>query len=60
MTELDHTGQPANRAPRKPGTDPLTLVVGVHLVLVDDGTVLLGRRRNTSYANGLWHLPSVH
>ncbi|MFJ7244552.1 NUDIX domain-containing protein [Kitasatospora sp. NPDC098652] len=42
------------------GTDPLTLVVGVHLVLVVDGTVLLGRRRNTAYANGMWHLPSGH
>ncbi len=40
--------------------NPLTLVVGVHLVLLDDNTVLLGRRRNTGYANGMWHLPSGH
>ncbi|MFD7414173.1 NUDIX domain-containing protein [Kitasatospora purpeofusca] len=42
------------------GTDPLTLVVGVHLVLTDADRVLLGRRRNTAYANGLWHLPAGH
>ncbi|MFJ9774429.1 hypothetical protein ACIRVF_24870 [Kitasatospora sp. NPDC101157] len=41
-------------------TDPLMLVVGVHLLLADGGAVLLGRRRNTSYAAGLWHLPAVH
>ncbi|MEV7783204.1 NUDIX domain-containing protein [Kitasatospora sp. NPDC088351] len=60
MTQLDETGRPADTAAREPGTDPLTLVVGVHLVLVDGDTVLLGRRRNTSYANGLWHLPAGH
>ncbi|WP_078911257.1 NUDIX hydrolase [Streptomyces sp. NRRL WC-3742] len=43
-----------------PETDPVTLVVGVHLVLLDQGEVLLGRRRNTSYAAGLWHLPAGH
>ncbi|WP_405364827.1 hypothetical protein [Kitasatospora sp. NBC_00039] len=42
------------------GSDPLTLVVGVHLVLTNADRVLLGRRRNTAYANGLWHLPAVH
>lgn len=36
------------------------LVIGVHLVLLDHGTVLLGRRRNTGYAAGLWHLPAGH
>ncbi|MFH8384724.1 NUDIX domain-containing protein [Kitasatospora sp. NPDC018058] len=60
MTQLDHTGRPAGTTPRTPGTDPLTLIVGVHLVLADDGTVLLGRRRNTRYAAGLWHLPAGH
>ncbi|WP_224277937.1 NUDIX domain-containing protein [Streptomyces sp. LS1784] len=60
MTQFDHTGHPADRATRTPETDPLTLVVGVHLALVDDGTVLLGRRRNTRYAAGLWHLPAGH
>ncbi|WP_395297201.1 NUDIX domain-containing protein [Kitasatospora hibisci] len=60
MTQLDHTDHPADTEPRTPGTDPLTLVVGVHLVLVNDGAVLLGRRANTSYASGLWHLPAGH
>ncbi|MFE2726490.1 NUDIX domain-containing protein [Kitasatospora sp. NPDC059327] len=46
--------------PPAAGEDPLTLVVGVHLVLADAGTVLLGRRRNTSFANGMWHLPAGH
>ncbi|MEE1783626.1 hypothetical protein PUR71_12015 [Streptomyces sp. SP17BM10] len=40
--------------------NPLTLVVGVHLVLVEEEHVLLGLRRNTPYAAGLWHVPSVH
>ncbi|MEK2491535.1 NUDIX domain-containing protein [Kitasatospora purpeofusca] len=40
--------------------DPLTLVVGVHLVLTEADRVLLGRRRNTSYAAGMWHLPAGH
>ncbi|MFF3002329.1 NUDIX domain-containing protein [Kitasatospora sp. NPDC057940] len=47
-------------ADRPAGADPVTLVVGVHLVLAHDGAVLLGQRRNTSYANGLWHLPAGH
>ncbi|MET8544685.1 NUDIX domain-containing protein [Kitasatospora sp. NPDC004799] len=55
MTRPDHAD-----VPRATGTDPLTLVVGVHLVLADRGTVLLGQRRNTAYANGLWHLPAGH
>ncbi|MFB7618012.1 NUDIX domain-containing protein [Kitasatospora sp. NPDC056181] len=42
------------------GTDPLTLVVGVHLVLTNADRVLLGRRRNTAYAKDLWHLPPGH
>ncbi|MFD0274120.1 NUDIX domain-containing protein [Kitasatospora sp. NPDC127111] len=45
---------------RHPRTEPPTLVVGVHLVLLDGDTVLLGRRHNTSYANGMWHLPAGH
>ncbi|MEV4558378.1 NUDIX domain-containing protein [Kitasatospora sp. NPDC049285] len=51
------TGQAAGITTR---TDPLTLVVGVHLVLFEGDTVLLGRRHNTGYANGLWHVPSGH
>ncbi|MGK4585352.1 NUDIX hydrolase [Kitasatospora sp. HPMI-4] len=60
MNQLDRTDRPADTAHRAPGTDPLTLVVGVHLVVIDGGTVLLGRRRNTTYAAGLWHLPAGH
>jgi 8-oxo-dGTP diphosphatase len=33
----------------------------VHLVLLDDdGHVLLGRRKNTGFADGLYHLPAGH
>jgi 8-oxo-dGTP pyrophosphatase MutT (NUDIX family) len=31
--------------------------VGVHLVLVQDGHVLLGQRANTGFADGWWHVP---
>ncbi|MFI9273916.1 NUDIX domain-containing protein [Kitasatospora sp. NPDC052896] len=34
--------------------------IGLHLVLRQQGLVLLGLRRNTSYANGWWHLPAGH
>ncbi|MGW4890681.1 NUDIX hydrolase [Kitasatospora sp. NPDC004240] len=43
-----------------PADDPVTLVVGVHLVLTGGGRVLLGRRLNTSYAEGMWHTPAGH
>ncbi|MET8778519.1 NUDIX domain-containing protein [Nocardia sp. NPDC004654] len=37
------------------------LVGDVHLVLVDDqGRYLFGRRINTGYEDGAWHLPSGH
>ena len=39
---------------------PHTLVVGVHLVLIEDGRVLLGRRAGTSFAEGHWHVPAGH
>lgn len=39
---------------------PPALVVGVHLVIEDDGRVLLGRRKGTAYADGLWHTPAGH
>ncbi|MEU7894042.1 2'-5' RNA ligase family protein [Nonomuraea sp. NPDC049152] len=35
-------------------------IVDVHVLLVRDGKLLLGRRANTGYADGLWHLPSGH
>jgi 8-oxo-dGTP diphosphatase len=34
--------------------------VGVHLVLVRDGFVLLGKRQNTGFADGLYHAPGGH
>ncbi|MEU4116498.1 hypothetical protein AB0F71_18645 [Kitasatospora sp. NPDC028055] len=39
---------------------PHTLVVGVHLVLIENGRVLLGQRANTTFASGHWHTPAVH
>ncbi|MEE1786982.1 NUDIX domain-containing protein [Streptomyces sp. SP17BM10] len=57
MTRLGGTGRPATGVP---DAEPPTLIVGVHLVLLDEGLVLLGRRRNTGYANGLWHVPAGH
>ncbi|MER7773348.1 NUDIX domain-containing protein [Kitasatospora sp. NPDC096140] len=60
MNPLDDALRSATIAPRATRTEPPTLVVGVHLVLLDGGTVLLGRRHNTGYANGLWHLPAGH
>jgi mutator protein MutT len=35
-------------------------VVDVHLLFLDGGNVLLGRRANTGYADGMWHFPSGH
>ncbi|MEU4328690.1 2'-5' RNA ligase family protein [Nonomuraea dietziae] len=35
-------------------------IVDVHVLFVREGRVLLGRRANTGYADGLWHLPSGH
>lgn len=35
-------------------------VAGLHLVLRQQDRVLLGLRRNTSYAAGWWHLPAGH
>ncbi|MEV0339437.1 NUDIX domain-containing protein [Nocardia sp. NPDC050713] len=37
------------------------LIGDVHLVLVDEqGRYLFGRRANTGYEDGAWHLPSGH
>ncbi|WP_188827902.1 NUDIX hydrolase [Nocardia camponoti] len=36
-------------------------LVGVHLVLIDErGRVLLGRRVNTGFGDGLFHVPAGH
>nr|BEK71425.1 NUDIX domain-containing protein [Kitasatospora purpeofusca] len=58
---LAQPGSPGPNLSAAPLSDPVTLVVGVHLVLTDHaGRVLLGRRRNTSYADGLLHVPAGH
>lgn len=37
------------------------LVGDVHLLLINSaGEVLFGRRQNTGYRDGAWHLPSGH
>ncbi|AJF69440.1 NUDIX hydrolase [Streptomyces vietnamensis] len=42
-----------------PGTEPH--IVGVHLVLEQDGKVLLGRRHpDSAYAGGMWHVLAGH
>ncbi|WP_052390817.1 NUDIX hydrolase [Streptomyces sp. NRRL B-24484] len=55
-----HATGPAHAGRHATSAEPPTLVVGVHLVLADERGVLLGRRRNTSFAAGLWHLPAGH
>ncbi|NUR86675.1 MAG: NUDIX domain-containing protein [Nonomuraea sp.] len=45
---------------RRPAKERFRTIVDVHVLLVRDGRVLLGRRANTGYADGLWHLPSGH
>ncbi|WP_406303695.1 NUDIX domain-containing protein [Streptomyces sp. NBC_00885] len=36
------------------------IVIGLHLVLIRDGQVLLGLRKNTSWADQTWHLTAGH
>ncbi|MFC9330758.1 NUDIX domain-containing protein [Kitasatospora sp. NPDC057015] len=52
--------QPAVPAARAASAGPYRTAVGLHLVLLDSGLVLLGRRRNSSFADGWWHLPAGH
>ncbi|MEY9948411.1 NUDIX domain-containing protein [Kitasatospora sp. GAS1066B] len=35
-------------------------VIGVHLVLIEEGRVLLGLRRSAAYADKTWHTPAGH
>lgn len=35
-------------------------IVDVHLLLVQDGQILLGERQNTGYEDGKYHLPAGH
>ena len=41
-------------------TERHTAIVDVHAVLARDGQILLGRRQNTGFADGLYHLPAGH
>ncbi|MEV6314856.1 methyltransferase domain-containing protein [Streptomyces sp. NPDC051776] len=55
----------AHEEPSGSGTEPAgprrhTEVVDVHLILRRGGDVLLARRANTGYADGLLHAPSGH
>jgi mutator protein MutT len=45
----------------RPGRTRFGLIAAAHLILVNDqGQVLLGRRQNTGFADGSYHLPSGH
>ncbi|MGN9842063.1 NUDIX hydrolase [Nonomuraea sp. H19] len=46
--------------PSPPRRDRFRAIVAVHVLLVRDGAVLLGRRAGTGYGDGLWHLPAGH
>jgi ADP-ribose pyrophosphatase YjhB (NUDIX family) len=37
-----------------------TVCVDVHLILRRGDDILLGRRQNTGFADGCWHLPAGH
>ncbi|GGV24689.1 hypothetical protein GCM10010495_45390 [Kitasatospora herbaricolor] len=52
--------EPVLPAARTASAGPHRTGIGLHLVIVDDGLVLLGRRRNSSFADGCWHLPAGH
>ncbi|WP_433358863.1 NUDIX hydrolase [Streptosporangium sp. CA-115845] len=41
-------------------TDRYKTCVDVHLILRRGDEILLGKRQNTGYADGSWHLPSGH
>jgi 8-oxo-dGTP diphosphatase len=36
------------------------VVIDVHALLLSDGRILLGRRQNTGYEDGSWHVPAGH
>ncbi|MFF1870647.1 NUDIX domain-containing protein [Streptomyces sp. CB03911] len=52
--------EPVLPTARRASAGPHHTGIGLHLVIVDDGLVLLGRRRNSSFADGCWHLPAGH
>lgn len=54
---LDRRG---SRAPHQVKKARFRTITEAHVLLIRDGDVLLGRRRNTGYADGQWQLPSGH
>ncbi|MFK0120132.1 NUDIX domain-containing protein [Streptomyces sp. NPDC090994] len=57
----DATGRLPVVRVREPGTHRERSVVGAHLVLIQDGTVLLGKRHpDSAYAPSTWHVPAGH
>ncbi|MEU7833998.1 NUDIX domain-containing protein [Nonomuraea sp. NPDC049129] len=50
----------AGEAVGEPRPERFRAIVDVHVMLVRDGTVLLGKRAGTGYGDGRWHLPSGH
>jgi methyltransferase of FxLD system len=58
---LDANGTPPTLQVREPSDHRSRSIVGAHLVLVRDGTVLLGRRHpGSAFAPSTWHLPAGH
>lgn len=37
-----------------------TIICAPHLLLIKNNKVLLGKRKNTGYADGYWHVPGGH
>lgn len=35
-------------------------IIDVHVLLIRDREILLAQRQETGYADGQWHMPSVH
>ncbi|MEV0347686.1 NUDIX domain-containing protein [Nonomuraea sp. NPDC050680] len=59
----EDTAKPRERAPEAVGEarpERFRAIVDVHVMLVRDGMVLLGKRAGTGYGDGQWHLPSGH
>jgi 8-oxo-dGTP pyrophosphatase MutT (NUDIX family) len=58
-TLIQRQAQPERPAERISGHDRhIQLIVDVHLLLLRDGQVLLGRRANTGYGDGAYEPPS--
>ena len=40
--------------------DRFKVIVDVHLFLLRDGKILLGKRQNTGFSDGMYHMPAGH